>query len=441
MKKLMSALICLCLMLTFVVPAMAEADPVTWLCSSNATQLAGYQALFARFTEETGIPAEVIAGDYSELYPKLQSMIAAKQIPEVACWGTEFVPWAARGIMEPLDAYVERDGFDLTQFDASALDALSWNGELYQLPYNTNTCILFYNVDLFDAAGLEYPTTDWNDETWTMEAFVELAQKLTLDSEGRNAADPEFDAENIVQFGVSGMQSWWFYPWYYGGDWTNKEATEYTGNTEEAMKGVQAIYDLIHKYHVMPTSAQSEALAGGGDLFGAGKAAMSVNGNWSIAGMAESATFEWNIACSPIGTQHSLVMFTDGMGIGRGSANPDGMWEFLKWLYGDVNNVIEFLGAANGYLCVPSFIPAKEPIFAKIKEMYPNVNLEVLTSASEVASACPVWMRYNPNWNEFNTTIANEIIDPIQLGEATAYDLMADEDMIATLNELLNQEI
>lgn len=441
MKKLLSALICLCLLIAVAVPAMAEDDPITWLCSSNAAQLEGFQKLLARFTEETGIPSEVIAGDYSELYPKLQSMIAAKQIPEFANWGTEFVPWAARGIMSTLDEYAERDGFDLTQFEASALESMTWNGKLYQLPYSVNTCILYYNVDLFDAAGLEYPTTDWNDETWTLEAFVELAQKLTLDSEGRNALDPEFDAENIVQFGVSDMQSWWFYPWYYGGDWTNKEATEYTGNTAEAIKGVQAIYDLIHKYHVMPTAAQTESLASGGDVFNTGKAAMKVGGNWDVSGMAAGVPFKWNIAASPMGTQHSLVQFTDGFGIADGCANPEGMWEFLKWLFGDVDNIVEFYGASNGYLCIPTYKPAQEVIFEKIAEMYPELNLSVLTDTVKVESACPVWMRYNPNWNEVNTIIANEIIDPIKLGEKTAEEVMADQAIIDSINEILNQEI
>lgn len=440
MKKLLSALICLCLMLALVVPAMAEDDPITWLCSSNAAQMAGYQALLDRFTAETGVPSELIAGSYSDLYPKLQSMIAAKQVPEFAAWGTEFVPWAARGAMTPLTEFLEGSSLNLDDFEASALEAMSWNGELYQLPYTANTCVLFYNEELFDAAGLDYPTTDWDDDTWTMEAFVEVAQKLTLDSEGRNALDPDFDAGNIVQFGVSGMQASWFYPWYYGGDWTNKEATEYTGNQPEAIQGVQAVYDLIHKYHVMPTTAQSEALASGGDVFATGKAAMKVDGNWSVSGMQE-VTFSWNIACSPIGTQHSLVQFTDGIGIGGGCANPEGMFTFLEWLFTSEANMMEFLGASNGYLCIPTYKPVQEAIYAKIAEMYPGLNIEVLQNTTKVEEGTPVWMRYNANWNEFNTTLANEIIDPISLGEKTAEEVMADPDIVEMMNEILNQEI
>ena len=439
MKKLLSVLMCALLLAALAVPAMAEDDPVTWLCSSNANQMAGYQALLDRFTAETGIPTELIAGSYDDLYPKLQSMIAAKQVPEFASWGTEFVPWAARGAMTPLTEFLKDSKINLDDFEASALEAMTWNGELYQLPYTANTCILYYNADLFDAAGVEYPTTDWDDTSWNWDAFVEMAKKLTLDSEGRNALDPDFDAENIVQFGVSGMQASWFYPWYFGGDWTNKEATEYTGYTEEAIKGVQSVYDLIYVDHVMPTSAQSSALANGGDVFATGKAAMKVDGNWSVSGM--DVEFNWNIAASPIGTQHSLVQFTDGFGIGGGCANPEGMFAFLEWLYTDVDNMLEFLGASNGYLCIPTYKPVQEPIFAKIAEMYPNLNVDVLKNTTKVAEATPVWMRYNPNWNEFNTTLGNEIIDPIALGEKSAEEVMADPDIIEMMNEILNQEI
>lgn len=439
MKKLFSALICLCLLLACAAPAMAAEDPITWLCSSNANQMAGYQALLDRFTEETGVPSELIAGSYDDLYPKLQSMIAAKQVPEFAAWGTEFVPWAARGAMSPLTEFLENTTLNLDDFEQSALDAMTWNGELWQLPYTANTCILYYNADLFDAAGVEYPTTDWDDTTWTWDAFLEMAKKLTLDSEGRNALDPDFDADNIVQFGVAGMQSAWFYPWYYGGDWTNKEATEYTGYTEEAIQGVQNVYDLSLVHHVMPTTAQSKALANDGDVFATGKAAMKVDGNWSVSGM--DVEFNWNIACSPIGTQHSLVQFTDGIGIGGGCANPEGMFKFLEWLFTNEDNMMEFLGASNGYLCIPTYKPVQEAIYAKIAEMYPGLNIEVLQNTTKVESACPVWMRYNPNWNEFNTTLTNEIIDPISLGEKTAAEVMADPDVIEMMNEILNQEV
>ena len=73
--------------------------------------------------------------------------------------------------------------------------------------------------------------------------------------------------------------------------------------------------------------------------------------------------------------------------------------------------------------------------------MYPGLNIEVLQNTTKVESACPVWMRYNPNWNEFNTTLTNEIIDPISLGEKTAAEVMADPDVIEMMNEILNQEV
>lgn len=117
------------------------------------------------------------------------------------------------------------------------------------------------------------------------------------------------------------------------------------------------------------------------------------------------------------------------------------MWEFLKWFYGDVNNVVEFLAASSGYLCIPTFKPAQEIVFAKIAELYPDLNLSVLTDTVNVESACPVWMRYNPNWNEVNTIIGNEIIDPISTGDKTAEEVMTDESIIQSINDVLNEEV
>ena len=62
--------------LKFLIKQSGSSLKITWLVSSTSDQLSGYQKLFARFTEETGIAGDIIATDYSEVYSKLQAMIA-----------------------------------------------------------------------------------------------------------------------------------------------------------------------------------------------------------------------------------------------------------------------------------------------------------------------------------------------------------------------------
>lgn len=391
---------------------------VTWLASSNAEQLKGYQAMMEEFSEDTGLDASVIGVDNGNMYAKMQSLIAANQTPELNSWGTEFVPWASRGAMTPLDEYIEKDDFDTSIFAENMYDALYYDGKQWQFPYSTGVCVLFYNVELFEQAGVEPPTHDWYDETWTTDAFIETAQKLTLDSEGRNASDPDFDAAHIVQYGVGGMQSGAFWPWYFGGDFTDPEVTEYTGDSPEAIEGMQFVQDLIHKYHVMPSSEQTEALAAGGNIFTTGRVAMTIDGAWSCTTMNE-ADFQWDIAATPIGSQHSIVLFVDGFGIGGKSQNPDGGWEFLKWLYTDEEHYLNFLDVATDYMSIPAVTSAVDDVKGILAEKFPDVDINVLFDAAEHPDAQPVYYRYHENYNEINDVINQEVVDPVTSGEKT----------------------
>lgn len=392
---------------------------ISWLTASNAVQLKDYQSIFAEFTKDTGIKSNVMGVPYEQLYPKLQTMIASNQTPEINSWGTEFVPWASRGAMTPLDSYISKDNFDMSQFNQKMVDSLKWNGKTWSIPTSMGTCVLFYNKDLFQKAGVTAPTHDWNNTDWTTDAFIKMAQELTLDKNGKNALDPNFDKNNIVQYGVGGMQGWWFAPWYFGGDWTDDNVTKYTGDQEGAVKGLQFESDLINKYHVEPSAQQTLSLAAGGNIFMTGKVAMQIDGNWGCTTLLD-AKFKWDIAATPIGTNHSIVLFTDGFGIGGKSENPDGGWEYIKWLYSDTQHYDEFLKASNAYMTIPALQSYQDKLKVILKGQYSGVDFDVMFNAVNDKDAKPVHMRYNANFNKLNEFINQQAITPVLAGEITA---------------------
>lgn len=73
----------------------------------------------------------------------------------------------------PMDDFMKTDNFDTSVY-SGAVEQLQYNGATYGLPYRSDWYVLYYNKDLFDAAGVEYPS---NDMTW--EAYYELAAKMT----------------------------------------------------------------------------------------------------------------------------------------------------------------------------------------------------------------------------------------------------------------------
>lgn len=86
----------------------------------------------------------------------------------------------SKNTLEPLNSYIETAGTDLTQF--GGVDSqISVDGSLYELPFRNDFWVVFYNKDIFDAAGVDYPTNDM-----TFEQYDALA---------REVADPTYGSQ------------------------------------------------------------------------------------------------------------------------------------------------------------------------------------------------------------------------------------------------------
>ena len=85
--------------------------------------------------------------------------------------------WAKEGLILPLTDMIAADGYDLSKY--AGMDACYvalHDGAQYALPFRADYWVMFYNKDLFDKAGVAYPTNDW---TWDQYAAIatEVAEK------------------------------------------------------------------------------------------------------------------------------------------------------------------------------------------------------------------------------------------------------------------------
>ena len=224
MRQILSLLLSLVLMvgLTAGFSLTAAADPVTITYSYWGTpdEAASVQAVADKFHEEhPGIIVEVMAIPNEEYTTKLNTLYTAKQLPDCGILNENGVlDFASKGLLA--------DVSDMYQgADAMPLDCITFKSEGKPVAYSAANEILFlyYNKDMFDAAGLEYPSAS---EAMTWEEFVQTAKLLTLDTKGRNAADPDFDPENIVQYGcVVDNWTWQLEVWALsnGGRWFSQD--------------------------------------------------------------------------------------------------------------------------------------------------------------------------------------------------------------------------
>ncbi len=86
----------------------------------------------------------------------------------------------SKNTLEPLDSYISSAGIDLSQY-GGVDKQVTVNGSLYELPFRNDFWVVFYNKDIFDAAGVDYPTNDM-----TFDEYDALA---------RQVADPTFGAQ------------------------------------------------------------------------------------------------------------------------------------------------------------------------------------------------------------------------------------------------------
>ena len=72
----------------------------------------------------------------------------------------------------------------------------------------TGVMLMYYNKDVFDAAGVPYPPAK-ADQAWTWDQFIEIAQKLTKDRSGKTADQEGFNPNDIDTYGVATPLQWW----------------------------------------------------------------------------------------------------------------------------------------------------------------------------------------------------------------------------------------
>lgn len=248
------------------------------LTGSDGVTLIEMLGKFAEENPDISVTVEMIA--WNTLYQKLQTAFVAGTYPEVFLLHASEIPqYASYGVLRDLgDQYTSGGGWlpddDLSE---TTMSGLVWDGKIYGIPLDNHGRGLWINIDMFEAAGI---STDYTQAPTTYEGWVELFQKLTLDANGNNALSPDFDPENVVQWGYT-VGEW---PnvnflaalYQHGGSFLSEDGKTITVNSEAGMKALQQTYDLVYKYHVSPPPAGFDTWQG----FGAGTVAVLPTGTW-----------------------------------------------------------------------------------------------------------------------------------------------------------------
>ena len=240
---------------------------------------------------------------------KLNQMVVGNQAPDVMdVQESDYPRFAKNGVLDKLD--LKELGVNEKDMQ-SAVKALGkdLNG-YYGLGNGYAVELMFYNKDLFDAAGVAYPTNDW---TW--DDYTAAAEKLTDSSKGQYGSDsPTF---NGVWYSLIGA----------AGDNVVKNGKLSFGNgLKETLEWQKKLVD--NKWQPEPASGSKVS-----DMFAAGKAAMTLGGNWLVS-TYKDVDFNWGIATIPVpeGGRAYNSMHTSFWGISKKSKNKEAAKRFMKFI-------------------------------------------------------------------------------------------------------------
>ena len=88
-------------------------------------------------------------------YPQLTAQVAARDPPDLVTMHTGVMSdYAAKGLIEPVEPYLREAGIDPASFTEASRRAVTLNGRIYGLPWDTHGGLFHVNLALFRQAGL-----------------------------------------------------------------------------------------------------------------------------------------------------------------------------------------------------------------------------------------------------------------------------------------------
>jgi len=256
-----------------------------------------------------------IPEDYSQ---KINSMLIGGTAPDVILTLEADLPrFAESGTIDPLDSYIDKtDSFKMDDFVPAVDNLNSTSDKVYGLPWCYATQFLYYNKDMFDAAGVEYP-----NENWTWNDFEEAAKKLTIK-----------EGEKTVQWGADAIS----FPgiWYSMAGAAGDDVYDENGKLalgDGLKKALEFQYKLTNVDKSSPEPSSGGEVA---DLFAAGKAAMTRQGSWYIVSYKDSE-FNWDIAPLPKDERSYVSLHTGFFTINSNSEHKEEAWKFIEFMMSD----------------------------------------------------------------------------------------------------------
>ncbi len=325
----------------------------------------------------------VCPGNAPDVTRKIQTMVAAGDPPDVFYLGYEQIAtWGSKGLLEPLEPYMERDrkagvpgALSLDDFYANVINCFRYDpndgvvgrGPLLGIAKDFSTVGFYYNRNLFRQAGLpEPPTTGW---TW--DEFLAAARKI---GELPNCYGAEFVTwEAMIQLLC----------WTYGADLSTDGFKTFNLASPEVVRALQQLRGWFDESRTLASAkTQIETSA---DPFLSGNLGLAgPYGRWKVPVYRGITDFDWDFAPLPhaAGQPPVNAIFTTAWSMSSSSKQKDAAWTFIRFVGGRPGQEL----ITETGLAIPSMISVAEgPVFkGPEKPEHDSVFLEAVAVARPI---------------------------------------------------------
>lgn len=326
--------------------------------------------------EHPGIDVQFVSLPENEARAKITASVATGggEFDVVMISNYETAMWAENGWIENLQPYAEATpGYQPEDFVPSVREALSYEGDLYSVPFYGESSFLAYREDVFADAGLEMP------ERPTWDDVRELAAELD---------DPAQDFSGICLRGLAGwgevMAPLTTVMNTYGGQWFDSDWNA-TLDSPQVHQAVSDYVGLVQDY-----GQPGAATSGFGDCltrFAQGNAAMWYDATSMVSSIEDpsSSVVAGNVGYAPAPveeTESAGWLYSWSLAIPTSSEHTDAAWEFVSWMTSP--DYIQLVGEELGWERVPpgSRLSTYEiPQYAEIAQAYSEPTLTAMDEA------------------------------------------------------------
>ncbi len=231
-----------------------------------------------------------------------------------------------KGVFSDITEPARRDA-DLNDFFAPILSSVSLNGRIYALPQRISTYVLFYNSDMFDNAGINYPSRSWYDTSWNWDAFYTAGRKLRRDTNGDGKYDLFGASINTVS--SAKLLTWLFQA---GNRIFDSNYTRFELGNEAGLQAIDFVQrGFIEEVFTTESSASRS--------FQNGIAAMAVDIPPTMLTYKASAKFGFDVAALPQGPAGpGTTIQPIPFGVVAASQNQEAAWRFLNYFTNRANS-------------------------------------------------------------------------------------------------------